>query len=117
MLSPKAKVFVVGYPDITPSHGFCPEQIPWTTGDLRWFRNRVQIAGNVSLRKGAVKNGAIFVPTFPPSIGHDACQEPGVRWIEPLFGSLTGVPVHPNATGEEQDAFDVEKVMLARGVR
>jgi hypothetical protein len=34
-------------------------------------------------------------------------QPPGVRWIEPLFGSLTGVPVHPDATGEEQDALRV----------
>jgi hypothetical protein len=39
------------------------------------------------------------------------------RWIEPLIGSLTGVPVRPNAIGEEQDAFDVELSMLHAGVR
>jgi hypothetical protein len=39
-----------------------------------------------------------------------------VRWIEPLFGSLTGVPVHPNAMGEEQDALRVEKAMVQNGV-
>ncbi len=32
-------------------------------------------------------------------------------------GALTGVPVHPNALGEENDAFDVELSMLAHGVR
>jgi hypothetical protein len=117
VLAPNAKVFVVGYPDITPAGGYCPENIPWTTGDLTWFRNRVQIAGATSMRKEANRNGATFVPTFPPSIGHDACQEPGVRWIEPLFGSLTGVAVHPNAMGEEQDAIDVEKVMSRNGVK
>ena len=55
--------------------------------------------------------------TFKPSEGHNACQEPGVRWIEPLIGSLTGVAVHPNATGEQQDAYDVELAMLKAGIR
>jgi hypothetical protein len=116
LLAPKAKVFLVGYPDITPSHGYCPSAIPWTTGDLRWFRNRVQIEGNHILREEAQNTGAVFVDTFPHSIGHDVCQPPGVRWIEPLFGSLTGVPVHPNAMGEEQDALRVEKAMVQNGV-
>jgi hypothetical protein len=116
LLAPNAKVFLVGYPDITPSNGYCPSAIPWTTGDLRWFRNRVQIEGNHTLREEAQNTGAVFVDTFPHSIGHDVCQPPGVRWIEPLFGSLTGVPVHPNAMGEEQDALRVDKAMVQNGV-
>jgi hypothetical protein len=32
VLAPNAKIFVVGYPEITPVNGFCPEAIPWTTG-------------------------------------------------------------------------------------
>ena len=55
--------------------------------------------------------------TFAPSKGHNLCEPVGTRWIEPLFGSLTGVAVHPNATGEENDAFDVELAMLKHGVR
>jgi hypothetical protein len=115
-LSPQAKVFVVGYPDITPAHGYCPAAMPWTTGDLNWFRNGVQTPGNAQLREGAQANHATFIATFPPSVGHDVCQPVGVRWIEPLIGSLTGVPVHPNALGEEHDALDVEKVMVSHGV-
>ncbi|HEX3510091.1 MAG TPA: SGNH/GDSL hydrolase family protein [Solirubrobacteraceae bacterium] len=110
-LSPNAQVFVVGYPDITPTHGSCPASMPWTTGDLRWFRNRVQLAGNAMLRREAHRQHATFVNTFSASIGHDVCQPPGVRWIEPLIGSLTGVPVHPNAVGEQHDALAVEKAM------
>jgi hypothetical protein len=117
VLSPKAKVFVVGYPDITPAHGYCPTAIPWTTGDLKWFRNNVQVPGNKMLQEGAAANRATFVNTFAPSIGHDLCQEVGTRWIEPLIGSLTGVPVHPNALGEEHDAIDVAKVMTNHGVK
>ena len=49
-----------------------------------------------------------------------AAAAPGaslIRWIEPLIEPLTGVPVHPNAIGEEQDAFDFELAMLRHGVR
>ncbi len=116
-LAPNAKVFVVGYPDITPKHGTCFSQFPWKEGDLKWFRSGVQKVGNKSIKEGAKANGATFVETFKKSEGHDACQAPGVRWIEPLIGSLTGVPVHPNATGEEEDAFDVQYAMLKAGVR
>jgi hypothetical protein len=116
VLAPNAKVFVVGYPDITPAQGYCPSAMPWTTGDLKWFRNGVQIPGNETLKEEAANTGAVFVNTFPKSINHDVCQPPGVRWIEPLIGSLTGVPVHPNAMGEEQDALRVEKAMVQNGV-
>jgi GDSL-like Lipase/Acylhydrolase family len=117
VLAPNAKVFVVGYPEITPSHGYCPTAIPWTTGDLKWFHSKVQTRGNTGLRREAKANDATFVDTFTPSAGHNACEAVGTRWIEPLFGSLTGVPVHPNALGEENDAFDVQKTMLTHGVR
>jgi len=115
-ISPRAKVFVVGYPEITPTEGYCPTAIPWTTTDLKWFHS-VETRGNGLLKKEAQANGAVFVNTFKPSKGHNACEPVGVRWIEPLFGSLTGVPVHPNATGEENDAYDVEQAMLTHGVR
>jgi hypothetical protein len=116
-LAPNAKVFVVGYPEIAPAHGVCPLQIPWTEGDLKWFRTKVEKAGNKMIKEGAKANGATFVETFKPSEGHNACQAAGTRWIEPLIGSLTGVPVHPNATGEENDAYDVERAMLNHGIR
>ena len=115
-LAPNAKVFVVGYPEITPNHGHCAA-FPWHEADLKWFRDKVQKVGNKSIKAGAKAHGAIFVDTFKPSLGHNACEPVGTRWIEPLLGSLTGVPVHPNAIGEEQDAFDVEFAMLKAGVR
>jgi hypothetical protein len=117
VLAPKAKVFIVGYPEITPVHGYCPTAIPWTTDDLHWFHEKVQARGNASFRREAKSNDAVFVNTFGPSAGHNACEAVGTRWIEPLFGSLTGVAVHPNALGEENDAFDVERQMLNHGVR
>jgi hypothetical protein len=32
-------------------------------------------------------------------VGHDACQLPGTRWIEPLVPLTLAAPVHPNALG------------------
>src|ERR1039458_706939 len=116
VLSPKAKIFLVGYPEITPVNGYCPTAIPWTTGDLRWFNLDVQRRGNATLALEALKNNAIYVDTFTPSIGHNACEAVGTRWIEPLFGSLTGVAVHPNALGQKHDAIDVGVTMLLHGV-
>jgi hypothetical protein len=72
---------------------------------------------NALLKRSALANNAIFVDTFGPGKGHNACEPVAVRWIEPLIGSLTGVPVHPNATGEEHDAFALEKAMRRAGVR
>jgi hypothetical protein len=114
-LAPHAKVFFVGYPEITPQHGTC-EVFPWREGDLRWFHNGVQKVGNSMLMTGAKTNGAIFVNTFRPSAGHNACEPIGTRWIEPLTESLTGVLVHPNALGEEADARDVEAAMQRAGI-
>jgi GDSL-like Lipase/Acylhydrolase family len=116
-LAPRAKVFVVGYPEVTPANGYCPTAIPWTTGDLRWFHYGVQVRGNAILAHEAQANRATYVDTFGPSRGHNACEPVGTRWIEPLFGSLTGVPVHPNALGEEHDAFDVGLAMFFSGIR
>jgi GDSL-like Lipase/Acylhydrolase family len=114
-LSPNAKVFVVGYPEITPANGFCPTAIPWTTGDLTWFRN-IEQQGNALKKTGAIANHDTFVDTFTPSIGHNACEPVGKRWIEPIFGSLTGVQMHPNATGQQVDAIDVGLSMVLHGV-
>jgi hypothetical protein len=115
VLAPKAKVFVVGYPEITPRHGKCAGFGPWTEGDLKWFR-WVTKTGDSHLKKEAKAQKAIFVETFKPSEGHDACAPVGTRWIEPLYGSLTGAAVHPNATGEEHDALDLEAAMAKAGL-
>jgi len=115
-LSPKAKVYVVAYPEITPINGYCPTAIPWTTEDLRWFHFGVQARGDAILALEALKNHAIYTETFLQSFGHNACEAVGTRWIEPLFGSLTGVAVHPNLLGQEHDAQDVKLTMELTGV-
>jgi hypothetical protein len=114
-LSPQAKVFVIGYPDILPQSGNCYPQIPVTTGDVAYL-NGVEHDLNSMLAAQAAANGATFVDTYTPSIGHDACKPEPVRWIEPVLPGTDSAPVHPNAAGEAADARLVEGAMRAAGI-
>ncbi|MBO0840645.1 MAG: SGNH/GDSL hydrolase family protein [Sciscionella sp.] len=106
-LSPNARVFVVGYPDILPQQGNCYPRMPLTTGDVRYL-NGVERDLNGMLRQQAASNGATFVDTYDVSIGHDACQPEGTRWVEPMVPSTDAISVHPNAAGESAMAKRVE---------
>jgi GDSL-like Lipase/Acylhydrolase family len=114
-LSPQAKVFVVGYPDILPQSGGCYPTIPVTTGDVAYL-NGVELDLNNMLAAQAAANGATFVNTYPPSIGHDACKPEPVRWIEPVIPGTDAFPVHPNAAGEAAMARVAEGAMQSAGI-
>jgi hypothetical protein len=114
-LSPSAKVFVVGYPDILPQSGNCYPQMPLTTGDVAYL-NGVEKDLNTMLANEAAAHSATFVDTYTPSIGHDACKPEGVRWIEPVVPGTDAITVHPNAAGEAADAKDVQAAMAAAGI-
>ncbi len=114
-LSPQAKVFVVGYPDILPQQGSCYSQMPITTADVAYL-NGVELDLNSMLRTAAGQNGATYVDTYTGSIGHDACQSESVRWVEPLVPSTDAISVHPNAAGEADTASVVESAMRSAGI-
>jgi hypothetical protein len=114
-LSPSAKVFVVGYPDILPQSGSCWPQVPLTSGDVKYL-NGVEKALDSMLSSEAAANGATYVDAFTPSIGHDACKSIGVRYIEPVLPESDAFSVHPNERGMEADATVVEAAMAAKGI-
>jgi GDSL-like Lipase/Acylhydrolase family len=114
-ISPDAKVFVVGYPDILPQSGNCYPQMPLTTGDVAYLNGVEQDLNNM-LSSEAGSHNATFVDTYTASIGHDACKPEGVRWIEPPVPGTDAISVHPNAAGEAADARDVEAAMAAAGI-
>lgn len=115
VLSPSAKVFVVGYPDILPQSGNCWPTVPLTTGDVAYL-NGVEKDLNAMLSSEAAANGASYVDTFTPSIGHDACKRLGTRWVEPVLPESDAFSVHPNEIGMEKDASEVEAAMRAQGI-
>jgi len=70
---------------------------------------------NAMLATQAGANGAKFVDAYTASIGHDACQIPGFRWVEPAVPASPAAPVHPNLFGMQGYAAAVLARINARG--
>ncbi|MFE6887613.1 SGNH/GDSL hydrolase family protein [Streptomyces sp. NPDC057694] len=104
--SPRARVLVVGYPGIVPDDGSaCRDLIPFATGDFPWFRDKEKQLNSL-LAEQAGGNDAGYVDLYGPSVGHDACQSEGVRWIEPQ-DTEQAAGFHPNAAGHRSAAGQV----------
>jgi lysophospholipase L1-like esterase len=110
--APRATVLVVGYPSLLPeSKERCAVDQPIAAGDMPYLRSINQRLNKV-LADQAAAAGATFVDTFTSSVGHDACQEPGTRFVEGILGVEGAIPVHPNALGMRDMA---DQVLAALG--
>ena len=97
--APQARRLVVGYPAILPESGWgCWPTMPVAPGDVSYLRDKEKEL-NAMLASQAAAAGATYVDVYGPSIGHDACKLPGVRWVEPYVPTAPAAPVHPNALG------------------
>jgi lysophospholipase L1-like esterase len=97
--SPQARLFLVGYPAILPdAQAGCWPVLPIAPADVPYLRNKEKEL-NTMLAGQATAAGATYVDVYGPSVGHDACQLPGVRWIEPLIPLSPAALFHPNALG------------------
>lgn len=109
--APAARLLVLGYPSILPDdRPGCWPVIPIAPGDVPYLRNKHKEL-NAMLAAQAAAAGATYVDLYGPSIGHDACQVPGTRWVEPLV-PLSAASYHPNALGMRRTA-DVVLAALA----
>ncbi|HEU5108744.1 MAG TPA: SGNH/GDSL hydrolase family protein, partial [Micromonosporaceae bacterium] len=98
--APNARVLVVGYPAVLPDSGRgCWPTVPFAFGDVPYLRG-IARSLNAMLADTAAANGAEYVDTYTPSIGHDACRGSGTRWVEGLIPGNSAAPFHPNAAGE-----------------
>jgi lysophospholipase L1-like esterase len=113
--SPHARIYLVGYPAILPETGTgCWPLLPFAVADLPYLRAKEREL-DAMLRTQAAANRSVFVDTYGPSIGHDACEASGVRWIEPVvFGAPIVSWLHPNATGMQGMASAVLATIRAR---
>ncbi len=99
--APRARVYVVGYPDLFPAAGgACADMVGITKGDIA-FLNNEELRFNGMLRQEAKAAGDGYIDTYNPSEGHNACSPPASRWIEPLIPDAPAAPLHPNAAGEQ----------------
>ncbi|WP_108934253.1 SGNH/GDSL hydrolase family protein [Streptomyces ardesiacus] len=110
--APDARVAALGYPWITPAAAdpSCFVKLPLAAGDVPYLR-AIQAHLNDAVRRAAEETGATYVDFSADSEGHDACQAPGTRWIEPLLFGSNLVPVHPNALGERRMAEHTMSVL------
>lgn len=98
--APEAKVFQVGYPSILPENGFgCWPTMPYAPADAPYLVAKTKEL-NAMVAQVAAANSVVFVDTYTPSLGHDACSLPLRRWIEPVVPVAPAYPVHPNLAGE-----------------
>lgn len=114
--SPAARVLLVGYPAILPDEGpGCFPVVPFSAGDVAYLRETEKRL-NAMLEGEAARADADYVDTYTPTIGHDACQPPGRKWIEGFAPTSPAAPVHPNALGMTGIAVAVGEELAARGV-
>lgn len=116
--APYAEVLVVGYPDLFPDDGVgCTSSaVPLAAGDFGYLRDTEKKL-NAMLANQAAANGAAYVDTYTPSVGHDMCKPAGERWIEPLVAPAPTAPAHPNAQGQQAMAAAVEHAVRCGAYR
>ncbi|WP_327138912.1 SGNH/GDSL hydrolase family protein [Nocardia sp. NBC_01327] len=105
--APHARILLLDYFQGVGATG-CFPRIPISDPDAVWLSDKLREL-HAMLARTAADAGADFVDTYTASVGHDACQEPGVRWAEGLipfsdtpFG--LAVPFHPNQLGADYQA-------------
>ena len=102
--SPKADVYVVNYLPIFPEEGYgCWPQMPVAYADVPYLRAKHKEL-NQMLADQAAANGATIVDAYTAGIGHDACQPPLLRYVEPMVPVNAAAPVHPNLFGMQATA-------------
>src|SRR5690349_22455127 len=69
--APKAKVLVVGYPQIVSADDACPE-LPLARGDYA-YAEKVNFALTEMLRRAAAATDSTYVDVWTASRGHDVC--------------------------------------------
>jgi lysophospholipase L1-like esterase len=111
--APNARVLLVGYPSLFPRDPVAQATcvlggLPFSAPDID-FLDSVERSLNAMLASAASATRTIFVDTYEPSLGHDMCRLPTMRWIEPMFVVSPAAPVHPNGAGQAATARAVAR--------
>ncbi|WP_435770704.1 SGNH/GDSL hydrolase family protein [Nocardioides sp. SYSU DS0651] len=109
--APRARVVVVGYPQLVPASGTCPE-LPVAEADYPFVRE-VNERLAAALEEGAAEAGAEYVDMWSLSKGHDICaEEPWVAGLRPVRGAA---PFHPYAEHQVAVADALERLLAEQG--
>ncbi|WP_460787834.1 SGNH/GDSL hydrolase family protein [Nocardioides maradonensis] len=105
--SPKARVLLIGYPQIVPASGTCP-QLPLAAGDYPYAR-RVIASLNTALRRAAAARHVTYVDVWTATAGHDICAAD--PWIAGSQTTEPGFIYHPYAEEQQAVADQVEATL------
>ncbi|GAB2973229.1 SGNH/GDSL hydrolase family protein [Nocardioides montaniterrae] len=105
--APRAKVLVVGYPQIIGADGGC-SRLPLATGDAATVRKVVR-ADNTSLARAAARAGATYVDTWTATAGHGICSTD--PWIAGITPTEPAAPLHPYAAEQAAVARQIEAAL------
>lgn len=122
--SPRAEVFLVGYPRIATADGVgCSTQMYLTATDAPVFAAWEDTL-NSALRTAAAAGDAHFVDMHIESAGRTACDSDATRWINPYgppyflsAGLIEGAWLHPNPRGATAAAQRLYAAMSAAGLQ
>jgi lysophospholipase L1-like esterase len=104
--APHARILLVNYLDAVPTNGTgCWPLVPVQNEDMAYLSAKFVDMNNM-LGWMATLSHVQVVDTYTPTIGHDVCQAPNVRYVEgliPFSLNPPGVnfPLHPNGAGAE----------------
>ncbi|MGH3781355.1 MAG: SGNH/GDSL hydrolase family protein [Pseudonocardiaceae bacterium] len=101
--SPRATVLLVGYLRILPPTTGCYTAFPIARGDVPYV-DGVEQQLTAMLADQAGNHGAVFFDSYAGSLGHDACQQPGMKWVEGTAPTSAAAPDHPNLIGMQKVA-------------
>ncbi len=105
--SPKARVLLVNYLAAVPQKG-CYPYVQANDADIKYLYVKFNEL-NAMIKRAAKKGGAELADTYKPTIGHDVCQLPWVRYAEgviplSLNAPAVSIPLHPNSAGAAAQA-------------
>ncbi len=107
--APDAQVVVVGYPQLVPKTGACP-QLPFAVGDYGYLAEYL-LDLDTALRGAARRTGADYVDVLAASAGHDVCAGDDA-WVLGVLSDPRTQVFHPFAN--EQRAL---AALVAAAVR
>jgi lysophospholipase L1-like esterase len=97
--APRAKVVLVGYPQIVPASGRC-EEVPFAPDDYA-FARQVNRGLTEAVERAAAATRSTYVDLWAASEGHDICSAD--PWINGLSGP-GAAPFHPFAAEQAEVA-------------
>jgi hypothetical protein len=111
--SPKARIFLVGYPRLLPTNvSSCPGRINVTSADAPMVTAWQQEIENIQKSTAAAKGIDHIDMMAAAAAGTDGCADVSTRWLNPMIGEI-GWKIHPTLIGQQAAAAKLIEAIKA----